>query len=120
MADDPPATLLDVLEAIEGEQPVDETLAVLSDRYARYVLYYLAEHASASLDELAEVVAGWEATDRDTITTTDEYGRIRMRLYHVVLPKLDAVDYVDFDTSDVTVRRADVPSFVSSVLGTEE
>lgn len=107
-----------LLDAVEGEdeQAVDELFRLLSDRYVRHTLFYLSSNSTTSLDELADVIAGLEATAQETIVTPVDRDRIRIRLYHVVLPRLDEAEYIHFDSTDHTVERASIPSLVSTLL----
>lgn len=103
-------------ETGEDDRTLDEIFDLLSDRYVRHSLYYLFDRTSTSLDELADLVAGLEAVESDAITTPEDHERIRVRLYHVVLPKLDAHGYVEFDTDEHSVTRTEVPATVHSLL----
>lgn len=116
MDDDWLVDFLNALEGLQADQAPDEVLELLSDRYIRYTLYYLSKDPTTSLDELADIIAGWEATETDAIITPADRERIRIRLYHVILPKLDDTGYLDFDTTDHTIKRSSVPSIVSTLL----
>lgn len=109
-------SLLGAANGIENESDLDVLLRLLSDRYVRYVLSYLSTTPSTSLDELADVIAGFEAADRGTIIGPEDHDRIRIRLYHVVLPKLDEHGYIQFDTTDQTIELTHVPSPISTLL----
>lgn len=102
--------------AFEGPE-ADDAFTALSDAQSRYVLRYLYRHPTATLDQLADVVTGAQAAATDTIATADDRERARVTLYHVALPKLDALGYVDFDAEDRTVTRAEIPQTVVSLLG---
>ena len=107
--------LLDAL-AGEDEQTLDQVFRLLSDRYVRQTLFYLSSNPTTTLDELADVIAGWEATAQETIVTPVDRDRIRIRLYHVILPRLDEAGYIHFDITDHAIERTSVPSPVSTVL----
>ena len=57
-------------EPEEGGEPIaatvdhDEFYRLLARPPRRRVLYYLQEHSTASVAELCDVLAGWEALDR--------------------------------------------------------
>ncbi|MFC4437150.1 hypothetical protein ACFO3C_05525 [Halostagnicola sp. GCM10023398] len=38
---------------------IDDAFSVLRNRNRRYALYFLLEHETASLEEVADVVTGW-------------------------------------------------------------
>lgn len=116
MCEDHPGADVGSLRELEGEIPLDEILDVLSDDHARYALYWLGEHPDATLEQLADVVTGIDAAATDAIATPSDRERARIHLYHVVLPKLDAHGYLDFDADDRTVTGANVPPEVCSLL----
>ena len=78
-------------------------LELLSNRSVRYALYYLSAESETSLDRLADIVTGLEATVDGDVGTPADREQIRIRLYHVTLPKLDDAGYLEFDTEDHTV-----------------
>lgn len=108
--------LLERVERIEGTEALDEILNLLSDRYIRYTLYYLSEHTATTIDTLTDVIAGWEAIETGTIISSETHRRIRIRLYHVTLPKLDYHDYVDFDTDDYTIKQSEKSAMLTPLL----
>ena len=81
-----------------GEDHLDATFALLSDARRRFVLAYLQDHRRATLDELADVVTGWEESRRgDAIATPKKRDQIAVRLHHVGLPKLAAAGVIEYD-----------------------
>jgi hypothetical protein len=74
---------------------VDALHRSLQQPVRRAVLAYLDVHGTATLDELAKHVAG---------RTDDDVDRLRIVLHHVHLPKLAALDGVDFDHRSGAVR----------------
>lgn len=88
---------------------------VLSHRYRRIVLYYLREHETASVDDLADLVTGSvesgagpdAAVDRDTV---------RLELHHVHLPSLDSSSLVSYDQRSGQVALADVTESAAEVI----
>lgn len=109
MRDDQPWFDLPTLQALEGDAPLDEIFEVLSDQQTRFALYYLADTTTATLDEVAEAVTGFEAQASDTIATPDDKQDVRIQLYHRVLPRLDARGFVEFDADELTVTLTDSP-----------
>ena len=108
---------LDVLRSLESELPLDELFNALADEYTRYTLYYLSDQPTVTLEQLADVVAGIEATTADAVATPADHGRIRIHLYHITIPRLEELGYVDFDPDEQTVTRATMPPAVRTVLG---
>ena len=114
--------LRDVLEAVdtmESDASADVLLDVLSDRYARYVLCHLSAESTATLERLADTATGLEAAETGSIATPGDRDEIRVRLYHLVLPKLDAAGYIAFDSETRRVERAEIPAVLDELLRRE-
>jgi hypothetical protein len=96
-------------EPEEGGEPIaatvdhDEFYRLLARPPRRRVLYYLQEHSTASVAELCDVLAGWEALDRSRTLGDEARDRIRCRLYHADLPKLDRAGVVSYDADEGAV-----------------
>lgn len=105
------------LRAMDERVPSDEVFTLLADPYARYVIYYLHAQSATTLDELAAVIAGLEATESKRVATPSDHERIHLRLYHVVLPKLETRGYLELDPDGQTVERKRIPTEVSEMLG---
>ncbi|MFC7079933.1 DUF7344 domain-containing protein [Halorussus caseinilyticus] len=97
---------------------VDAVFGVLSDVHRRYALYYLRDRESATVDELATILAGWLGTREDAgkVVTPEDRERERTALHHVHLPKLAEAEYVRYDpeTDDVTLEL--LPELAETVL----
>lgn len=111
---------LDTLQTLEGRLPLDDIFDVLSDDCARYTLCYLDEQPTVALEQLADVIAGMRATATDTVTTRSDHERIRIRLYHVTLPKLESLGFIEYDGDSRTVTRANVPPDVYELLEVDQ
>lgn len=120
MHDDLPTLDIRELAAVEDDVPIDDVLQTLSNHRVRYVLYYLhgldSDDLPLSLTQLADVVTAWRATETGTVATAADRDRMRIRLYHAHLPKLDDLGYLTFDTDTNTVTDIEIPPFVESVL----
>lgn len=96
-----------------GDPIDDEVFVAFRNRHRRYVLYYLSEHEAVPVDELADVLAGWEALESG-FATRDDWAALRATLRHRHLPLLEDAGLIDRDDGRVT--RADwaepVPTFV--------
>ncbi len=78
---------------------LDDAFDILSNQRRRHVLLYLLRGGSesAELGELAEYVAARENDkDRSAVTST-ERKRVYVGLYQNHLPRMDAVDVIEFD-----------------------
>ncbi|NKE34650.1 hypothetical protein GWG54_02225 [Natronococcus sp. JC468] len=111
---------LSALADAAPEHDVDDLLGLLSSREVRITLAYLYDHPSATLDDLAAVIAGATAADGGRIAGEGAYERARVTLHHSVLPRLDDHGLLEFDPSDGRVRDVDVPPAVYGVLGVEK
>jgi len=87
----------------------------LAELDRRIVLYYLREHESASLETLADLVTGWVAAGPgpDRSVTHDD---VRVGLYHVHLPVLEAAGLVDRDPDGERVAFGGLSSAEETVL----
>lgn len=98
----------------------DEVFVALRNRHRRYTLYFLDEHDCASVDELADVLAGWEALESG-VTTREDRTDFHAALVHRHLPLLEAAGLIDRE--DTVVRRSNwqepVPAFVKQALERE-
>ena len=75
----------------------DDLYAALARYPRRRVLSYLLEQPTASVDELADLLVGWEAAARDRSMGPDERTRVLLELVHVHLPHLDDAELVVYD-----------------------
>lgn len=110
---------LDALETVESEIDPAAVSTVMGDPFARYAIVALHGSATISLDHLAEIVAGFDAVDRETIAGPPALDRVRVRLHHVTLPKLEELGYLSYDHCAGTVANEGVPDAIYEVLGME-
>lgn len=107
------------LREATGEIPVDDVIRLFGDRHARNALIYLHDHPTATLGELADALAAAAASSDETIAAPSERERIRVRLYHEILPRLDDLGFVAFDWETNAVTETTIPPAVSNSLGIE-
>lgn len=110
---------LDVLAAVTGEVDPAAVTTVMGDPFARYVLVALRDRDVISFDHLAEIVVGFDAAARGAIAGQGTLERVRIRLYHVSLPKLDTIEFIAFDPDEGTVTDEGIPDVMYEVLGVE-
>lgn len=111
---------IEAIQALESDGPLDELFRALSDRHVRYAVRYLHDRPTATLDRLADAVTALEAAATGAVATPSDREQVRLELYHVALPKLDALGYVDFDADDCTVAGSDIPPAVRSLAEIED
>ena len=65
--------------------------------------WYLLGESPASVDELADVLAGWRLDDQTTVGP-DDHENLVAALHHSHLPVLDEAGLVDYHRDDATVE----------------
>lgn len=109
------------LEALEEiDRSTDELLRLLSDPYVRTTITFLYDRPDTTLEQIAGVTAAKSASESERIATPQDYDRIRHRLYHSTLPRLDDHGLIAFDPDSKTIREIDIPRGIYSVLGVDQ
>lgn len=103
-------------EAVPPRFASDRFYAALASRARRRTLHHLLDQGECTVEELATVLAGWDAVGREEATTT--YGRRdrELELVHVHLPMLADADLVEYERGDVAVEPADVEPPVRDLI----
>ena len=92
---------------------------LLSDPRRRFVVSYLQDCRRTKLDELADVVTGWEESRRgDAIATREKREAVAVRLHHVDLPKLAAAGVLEYDYRLKLAEFVGLPGPMAEVLAT--
>ena len=107
------------LRAAEIDLSVDDLLHLLSDRHARAVITHLYAESETTRDQLAAIAAGELAVADGTVATESDYERIRIRLHHETLPRLDDHGLLAFDPETGTVSEPDIPEPIYAFLGVD-
>ncbi|WP_418280160.1 DUF7344 domain-containing protein [Halorubrum sp. DTA98] len=98
-------------------RPSDDGLyRALAAARRRLLLYYLIDADERTVEELATVLAGREATETGTARTRDDRDRLRVRLVHSDLPFLDECGLVAYDRQDATVTLEPLDPFVAELV----
>jgi len=108
---------LRALHAAADELPLDDVVRLLGNPHTRSVLVSLHDNPAATLEELADIVAAKDASETGTITAPSDRHRIRLWLYHSILPRLEDLGFIAFDTETKAVTDTDIPDAVSDALG---
>jgi len=82
----------------------DELYRALAARPRRRLLYVLLDEGESTIREIAAVLAGWDATLRETMVTTGDRDRILVKPDHVHLPKLVRTGLVTYDRESGAVE----------------
>lgn len=94
-------------------------LRALSHPHRRCVLYYLREHERATLETLADCVAGWmEAGPGRAAGVATDHEAVRTQLHHSHLPMLADAGVLRYDAGDRQVRLCDLPTMVEVLIST--
>lgn len=99
-----------------GQPPLDRVLEALSQEIDRYILYYLYENESATFDDLVDGVIALDA-DEPPINISDNYRRkVRTKLHHKRLPKLESLGIIEYDQRNGSVRYRNPPPHFTEFL----
>lgn len=90
----------------------DDVFGVLREEPRRYALYFLLEYETVSIDELADVVAGWRRVDGFGIVDRSERDAVHTALLHRHLPTMAAAELLTVDSEMGTVTRTNWPTDV--------
>lgn len=83
-----------------GRVTTDDILRGLINIRRRRVLFHLRQNGSATVEELVDLLT----TDFTDERATEDRGSFRTILYHVDLPKLEALELIEFDEEDGIVQ----------------
>ncbi|WP_226482928.1 DUF7344 domain-containing protein [Natrinema amylolyticum] len=108
------------LRSAADDVPVDDVIRLFGNVHARNALVYLHDHPTVAVDELADVLAAAAASSDETIATPSDRDRIRIRLYHVILPQLAELEFITFDSETNTVTETSIPDAVTTALGFDD
>ncbi|MHC3380251.1 DUF7344 domain-containing protein [Haloarcula sp. H-GB5] len=100
-----------------SSERLDTLLRVLAAEPRRMIYTYLAEHDSASISELTDVVVGWSSA-RGRNTDACNWDDTRTALHHRHLPVLDDAGIVTYDADQQTVTLASLSPSTDEVLAT--
>lgn len=95
---------------------VDEILAALSAQQRRYILYYLREERTATVDDLAQQLVAWEEECPVESVSMPDMEQQRIQLYHEHLPELADAHLLEFDDRSNTVCYSHPPTLLERFL----
>ena len=81
----------------------DRLYRALASTRRRRLLHVLLEREESTVEELATVLTGWEASETGTMGTVRDYDRIGIELKHVHLPLLVDIGLIRHDRESDTV-----------------
>lgn len=101
--------------SVEG-LPVDDVFRLLASPTARATIVYCHQQPPPSLAELADVIAGATASAEGTIASPADRDRIRIRLSHETLPRLEDMELLAFDRESGAVTETSIPESILDCL----
>ncbi|WP_170977290.1 DUF7344 domain-containing protein [Halorussus salinisoli] len=101
-----------------SSETIGSIFDALSRTERRYLLYYLHDRGTATVEELATVLAGWLQVHENEveIVTPDDRQRVQVSLHHVDLPKLEDEGFVRYDSDSGEVTLDSMPETFDSIL----
>lgn len=100
---------------VEGVPPADTLFRLLADGRRRRVLWFLLERPESSVEELADVLAGWQASEGELVGP-DDRRKLLLSLHHHHLPALVDGELVRYDADSGSVRLSSLPSPVEVLV----
>lgn len=94
----------------------DRLYRCLAAQSRRRLLYYLLDTEEATVEELAEVLTGWDATEQGGMSTADDYKHVEISLRHTHLPALADAALVSHDPSTEAVTISEIDDSVAELL----
>ena len=99
----------------DGEVSVDGLFRMLADERRRRVLRYLLERPRTTLEELSDVVLGWQAS-AGGVVGPDVRENVVVSLHHSHLPLLEEAGLVEYDRETGAVRLPSHPEHVRETI----
>lgn len=95
---------------------VDDAFATLRNRERRFALYFLLEHETAPIEELADVVVGWTAASTGATASRRRRNRVYVDLVHSHVPAMADAGLVSYDETDANVSLSPCPDAIRSFV----
>lgn len=95
---------------------IDNAFLALRNRNRRFMCYFLLEHETASLSELADVVSGWTHTADGRIVESQCRDQCYLNLQHTHVPKLVEIGMVCYDDDTDSLSLAPCPESARKIV----
>jgi len=93
--------------------PPDDLFKALASSKRRHLLAALPAHSTMTLDELTDILIGWQSTG-DGPAGPDEWAKVKIELVHAHLPLLADAGLVTYE--DEEIARAEYPDPVGELV----
>lgn len=104
-------------ESEDTSQSSDDRLyRALTSARRRRLLYLLFDEDEYTIETIATLLTGWEATETGTIQTADDRKRVLITLKHVHIPLLVEAELVAYDRQRETLRIESFPALVEDLV----
>lgn len=104
------------LASLERELPLDDISVALADVRIRYTLYYLDAAGMTTLETLTDFLTGIDASVSGSVQTSSDWRHTRAALHHDVLPRLEDLGFVVYESKTETITATGWPAAVTRLL----
>ncbi|OAQ53910.1 hypothetical protein HTG_06475 [Natrinema mahii] len=104
------------LSSAVDDRSVDDVFRLLASPIARSTIVYCHQQPRPTVEELADVIAGVTASAEGTIASPADRDRIRIRLSHETLPRLEDMELLAFDRESGDVIETSIPEPILDCL----
>lgn len=94
----------------------DQFYRALAATQRRRLLYHLLAEKESTVEELATVLSGWEATTTGTMRTAADRSKLRLTLVHNHLPRLAEAGLIDYEPPDEAVQLTSLHPQVADII----
>lgn len=107
----------DTGEGMASDLADDRLYRALASTQRRRLLYILRENGEHPVEELATILAGWEATDTGMMASSEDRRRRLLELRHRDIPMLADAGLVEHDREGGTVSPKPLPEPIAELAG---
>ena len=94
----------------------DQFYRALRSVHRRRLLYYLLDNPESTVQEIATVLCGWQASTTGTMKTPEDRSDVLLVLKHNHLPRLADAEMVDYNPQNGTVHLESLHPFVADII----
>lgn len=94
----------------------DQLYQALTSHQRRRILYYLLEEQDSTVEELATVLSGWEATTTGMMQRPADRSKLFLQLVHHHVPRLADVGLIDYEPHTGSVQLASLHPQIADII----